>query len=937
VAIVGLAEANPQAAYGSAALLMALNAIFLLGSAFIAWVVARGFLVRASAELLVLGAGVVVFGSSSVVAAAVGSGDPNVAVTIHNLGVFLAAGCHVAAAVLTLRPVASVRRPALALGAAYAAALAAMALVAIVARAGGFPTFFVQGQGGTAVRQVVLGSSIAAFGIASGVMWTGTSKVRSAFRHWYAVGLALVAVGLFGVLLESAIANVLSWLGRGAQYLGSFSMLLAAAAAAREARRRVLPLGSVLRETQEPYRALFDPQPGSVANVRDRETLYGSLFTLAPSGVVLVDEAGVVLAFNDRAHEQLGYTRQEFARLHLSDVDVDEQRADVARHVSAMDAAGGGEFEARHRTRSGEIRDVLVRARPVDLGGARLLLNVWEDITERKRVERRTERQRAIITGIARIFEVALTCESEEELGSACLAVAESVTQSRFGFLGEVNATTDRLVDIAISDPGWDACSMPRSSPGGKRVAIPFVIHGIYGRVLRDGRSLITNDPGAHPDRIGTPPGHPPLRAFLGVPILHAGRVWGMIGLGNRAGGYGPDELVATEVIAPAILQAFMRRRAEDELRRADQRKTDFLAVLSHELRNPLTPIRNSVHLLDRAPPGSPQIAHASEVIRRQTAHLARLVDEILDLTRIERGKVEIKRARIDLREVARKTVDDLHSLFEGSGLNLRVYCESGPVWVDADATRLSQVLGNLLQNAAKFTPPGGNVSVSVGLRGGRAEVAVRDTGVGIEAAELARIFQPFAQADRTLARTRGGLGLGLSLVKGIVELHGGSVVARSDGAGRGAEFVISLPSFADAEASPGVRTRAGAPSRRRILIVEDNVDAGDSLADVLRLDGHEVLLARDGRSGLASALDFEPEVVLCDVGLPDLDGYEVARALRAQATLGSCRLVALTGYAQPEDRERARQAGFDHHIAKPPDLEALREVLADLGPADQG
>jgi PAS domain S-box-containing protein len=365
---------------------------------------------------------------------------------------------------------------------------------------------------------------------------------------------------------------------------------------------------------------------------------------------------------------------------------------------------------------------------------------------------------------------------------------------------------------------------------------------------------------------------------------------------------------------------------AEEELRLANRQKADFLAVLSHELRNPLAPIRNSLYLLARPGAGPDQVARALEVLDRQTRHLTRLVDDLLDVTRIERGKVELQRNRLDLRDVVRKTTDDLRSTFEQRGVTLRVQERTGPTWVDGDAVRLEQALANLLQNAAKFTPSGGTVTVSLSAADGQATLSVRDTGEGMDPEQIERMFEPFTQAAQGAARTRGGLGLGLALVKGFVELHGGTVRASSDGPGRGAEFVIELPTVEpplprDAEA-------AAAGAARDVVLIEDSADAARTLADVLQLQGHRVRIASDARTGLALVRERRPDLVLCDIGLPDMSGYDVARTLRAEASTAGIVLVALTGYAQPEDRRRAAEAGFDAHLAKPPSLERLEELL---------
>jgi signal transduction histidine kinase/ActR/RegA family two-component response regulator len=367
-------------------------------------------------------------------------------------------------------------------------------------------------------------------------------------------------------------------------------------------------------------------------------------------------------------------------------------------------------------------------------------------------------------------------------------------------------------------------------------------------------------------------------------------------------------------------------------LRELDRRKGEFLAVLSHELRNPLTPIRNSLFLLDQAAPGSEQADRARTVLLRQTEHLTNLVDELLDMTRMSRGKVELHREILDARNIVRPACDDHRTLFEQYQIDLRFEDPARPVWTNADAHRLSQVLGNLLQNAAKFTPPGGRVVVSLSVGKPDVEIRVRDTGIGLEAHELERMFEPYAQVENTLARTHGGLGLGLALVKGLVEMHGGHVSANSEGLGHGCEIVLTLPLAVPpagaAEKAPVVTATSGT----FVLLIEDNVDAAETLAEVLELSGHRVRLAYDGTTGIQMARELKPEVVLCDIGLPDVNGYEVARTLRADPSLGSTRLIAVTGYAQYSDKQKAMDAGFDAHLTKPPDLVKLNKLLAKEG-----
>jgi PAS domain S-box-containing protein len=372
------------------------------------------------------------------------------------------------------------------------------------------------------------------------------------------------------------------------------------------------------------------------------------------------------------------------------------------------------------------------------------------------------------------------------------------------------------------------------------------------------------------------------------------------------------------------------RRRADEALREADRRKSEFLGVLSHELRNPLAPIRSSVYVLDRAAPGSPQARHAREVIERQVTHLTRLVDDLLDVTRISRGKVRLRRERLLLGELVRRTVEDYGAEFARRGVGLRLDAPAVELPVEGDPTRLAQVVGNLLQNAAKFTPAGGRAEVVVlGAEPCWAELRVRDTGPGIPPEMLPRIFEPFAQGDATLDRSKGGLGLGLALVKGLVELHGGSVSAQARVDGAGAQVVVRLPLAAAPRAGEPRDRPSPTRAARRVLLVEDNADAADSLREALELNGHEVTVARTGPEGLEAARGRAPDVVLCDIGLPGLDGFEVARAVRADPALSSLTLVALTGYALAEDVERAREAGFDRHLVKPVEIETLEQVLS--------
>lgn len=370
-------------------------------------------------------------------------------------------------------------------------------------------------------------------------------------------------------------------------------------------------------------------------------------------------------------------------------------------------------------------------------------------------------------------------------------------------------------------------------------------------------------------------------------------------------------------------------RASQDALRAADQRKTDFLAILSHELRNDLAPMKHGLRLLERVPPDSPQRHRAREIIGRQIDHVTGLVDDLLDISRINSGKIRLERTCLDTREVVRRCCEDVRAAYEERGLALRLEVDADPLWVEADEARLTQIVGNLLGNALKFTSPPGAVDVTARRRAETIELRVRDTGVGIEPRYLEKIFEPFTQAERTGGTAHAGMGLGLALVKELVSMHGGTVRALSEGEGSGAELVVTLP-LARAPGAHEPRPAPAAIPSLAILLVEDNRDAAEVLEQLLRLAGHRTRVACDGRSATEAFREFAPDVVLSDVGLPDVSGYDLVRRLRLLETGRRTFAVAMTGYAQADDVERAMEAGFDAHLAKPASLERLDELLGE-------
>jgi CheY-like chemotaxis protein len=373
------------------------------------------------------------------------------------------------------------------------------------------------------------------------------------------------------------------------------------------------------------------------------------------------------------------------------------------------------------------------------------------------------------------------------------------------------------------------------------------------------------------------------------------------------------------------------RKRGEQALEEAARRKDEFLALLGHELRNPLAPIKLSSQLLLGLRLTDPRADRAIKIIDRQVNHLARMVDDLLDLSRIARGKLILEAIPIDWSDVVRTATEDWRAGFESHGIELRLQLPPTHVWVSGDATRLAQILGNLLNNAQKFTSRGGRVDVQLDVdeQTQWTRLLVRDTGIGMTAETLARIFEAFEQAPQTSARTRGGIGIGLALVNGLVRLHGGEVRATSPGPGLGSEILVRLPVRPPPSERQG-QVSGGRTGSSRILVIEDNPDTAETLQTFLETGGSTVDVAYDGPSGLQIAHERVPDVVVCDIGLPGaMDGYAVARAVRADSKLSSARLIALTGYGQAEDQRRAVEAGFDAHVTKPPDPERLLKLVS--------
>jgi PAS domain S-box-containing protein len=405
-----------------------------------------------------------------------------------------------------------------------------------------------------------------------------------------------------------------------------------------------------------------------------------------------------------------------------------------------------------------------------------------------------------------------------------------------------------------------------------------------------------------------------------------------------------PVELAITRIPFPGppmftgyIRDITERKRLEDELRgraeellAADRRKNEFLATLAHELRNPLAPIRNGLQIWRLGHSDPEMMEQARDMMERQLSQMVRLVDDLLDLSRVSRGTIELRKERIDLAKIVQQAVETSRPVIEQAGHELTIHLPPSTTYVDADLTRMAQVFSNILNNAAKYTESGGHIRLSVERHGDEAVVSVQDDGVGIPADMLPNVFDMFTQVDRNLERSQGGLGIGLSIVKRLVEMHGGDIEVKSDGHGTGSEFIVRLPvALSVLQPQSDDVAPARVSTRRRILVVDDNRDAAVSLAMMLRLMGNELKTAHDGLEALDVAAAFRPDLILLDIGMPKLNGYDTARKIREQSWGKYILLVALTGWGQDDDRRKSQEAGFDAHMVKPIEQAALAKLLA--------
>src|SRR5262245_24600179 len=668
----------------------------------------------------------------------------------------------------------------------------------------------------------------------------------------------------------------------------------------------------------------------------DEVARLSAIVTNAQDAIVSKTLEGIITSWNRAAERMFGHSAAEALGRSITMI-IPPDRLD--EDAAIVDRLRAGEvidrFETERVTKDGRRIPISLTVSPVmDRSGHVIgASKIARDITDRRRAQ---ENLTAHLRSLEILYRLA------DQVGRA-KGVAEVCDASIDAIMGVGRA--DRASILVFDKRGVVRFTAWRGLSDGYRAAVDG--HSPWAQDAADPAPILIEDVLTDPDlgALRDVVAAEGIRALGFVPLVYQGRLLGkfMVYYDARHK-FSAEEMRLASTIAHHVAFALARAQAEaaiDDLlareraarwaadaaradaERANRAKDEFLAMLAHELRNPLSVITNAVAVMDRTDDVLPERRRAGLAIRRQTEHLARLLDDLLDVARITSGRIELERERVDLRAVIELALDAQRHRMEAKTQHLALSVPREPVLVIGDSVRLQQVIGNLLNNASKYTPAGGSIRLTLDAASGEAVVSVRDNGAGIPADQLHAIFELFTQVNPTLARSEGGLGIGLTLVKRVVELHGGTVDARSEGVGRGAEFVVRL-ALASATSEPAVPPPAPVAAKAlRILVIEDHDDGREMLAAMLRLYGHEVLEAATGEEGVETAVRCAPDVVLVDIGLPDIDGYQVGQRIRQKFGAG-VRLVALTGYGQPGDRARSEHAGFDAHLVKPVDVPVL-------------
>jgi PAS domain S-box-containing protein len=591
--------------------------------------------------------------------------------------------------------------------------------------------------------------------------------------------------------------------------------------------------------------------------------------------------------------------------------------------------------------RDGSERPIDDSASPIkdDRGETTGMVIVFRDVSNRKEAERERKEVEAATRRRAEQLERLADIATRINLARDVNSVIGVVTEEARNLIGARQSATSMVLHPLHAQPrsvvstGLDRTG-PRTASNVGGAEFYEAAQGAKRPVRLTQRELAHDPRWQAFEKVAL--ARPTLSGWLAVSLVgRNGKSIGLLQLADKVEGEftAEDEAILVQLARLAAI-AVENALLYDELRANDQRKDEFLAMLAHELRNPLAAIGNAVNLTRRTALKE-HLDWSIDVITRQMNHLTRLIDDLLDVSRINRGKIELRKDLLEAKPILESAAASIRPLIDERKHSLEVTIDSAPLWVSADPTRLEQVVVNLLNNAAKYSENGGHIHLWARNEGGEVVITVRDRGVGIAPEKLSGMFELFAQGDRSLARSEGGLGIGLTVVKKLVELHGGSIVANSEGVDKGSEFTIRLPAATN-PAEPTANTPAAAAKgnkKARILVVDDNVDTALGMERLLKLIGHETAIAHDGNAALDLARKFRPEFILLDIGLPGMDGYEVAARMRQEAWCEGAVIVAVSGYGQDEDRRRSTEAGFDHHFIKPLDHDALLSLLSIAGP----
>ena len=667
--------------------------------------------------------------------------------------------------------------------------------------------------------------------------------------------------------------------------------------------------------------AIILQQKRSQAQLRRSERALADFFDNASVGLHWGGPDGTIVRVNRAELSLLGYTEDEYVGRHVSAFHADEAViTDILHRLHAGEQLR--DHPARMLAKDGSIKHVMIDASVMWDGGKFIHTRCFtRDVTEQRLAEGQRRRQSERLRLLWETAGVLLGADN-----------ADTMLRDLIAAIGP-HLGVDSYFHYAVS--ANDGTLELTSSAGIEHGALSRLIQPLAGSVVGtvvEHRRPVMIDGLQNCDRGAT---HwlqvAGLRALSCQPLLAGDRLIGILAFGSRTTGhFDAEEQSFIETVCHYVTLAHERLHLLSELKEGDRRKDEFLATLAHELRNPLAPVRNAIQLLKLKGPDEPQLKWARDVVERQLQYLTRLIEDLMDASRITRNKLELRRQRVALSEIIQGAVESSRPAIDQGGLQLAVTLPPQPVFVDGDAVRLAQVFLNLLNNAAKYTDRGGRVSLTADITGDDVVVSVADTGVGIEPEKRVRLFELFFQADVTLERSHGGLGIGLALVRRLVELHGGRVEARSEGVGLGSEFIVRLPILKEAAmAAPGPDRALASISPVRVVVADDNRDSADSLAMLLRLQGHDVHTVYDGVDAVSAADRLRPDAVLLDIGMPRLNGYEACRQIRQSSWGRDVLMIAMTGWGQDHDRLRTVDVGFDAHLVKPVDPQELIALLA--------